>query len=154
MNDNQFTYQSQSLMAIEYTQALKRDLSAMTAQRNAALTKLHDSQSHITRLVAENQRLERELAAAGEIVRDLRTANGFLERITAPSITFPAKSSVSIKCPVCDGTGLVSKPNHIAGDQESWTAHTTGPYPCKVCDGSGVLPTVAPDGVEVRNGKL
>lgn len=43
------------------------------------------------------------------------------------------------KCPVCDGTGKVSRPPHIAGDQETWTASRTGPYPCNACAGAGVL---------------
>lgn len=43
------------------------------------------------------------------------------------------------RCPVCDGTGLVSKPPWIAGDQTTWTASGTGPYECRACGGSGVL---------------
>lgn len=47
-------------------------------------------------------------------------------------------------CPVCSGTGLVSKPPGIAGDQATWVSTSTGPYPCRVCDGKGVL--AAPEG--------
>lgn len=43
------------------------------------------------------------------------------------------------RCPVCDGTGLVSRPPNVAGDVESWPASETGPYQCKVCNGTGVL---------------
>ena len=43
------------------------------------------------------------------------------------------------KCPICDGTGLVSKPPWIAGDQDSWTCSGTGPYPCTACNGTGLL---------------
>lgn len=43
------------------------------------------------------------------------------------------------KCPVCDGTGLVSKPSHIAGDIHMWTDSQTAPYPCRACTGSGII---------------
>lgn len=43
------------------------------------------------------------------------------------------------KCPVCDGTGLVSRPPGIAGDLDSWTDTRTGPFPCQPCNGTGVL---------------
>ena len=42
------------------------------------------------------------------------------------------------KCPVCDGSGLVSRPPHIAGDVATWSAGTAT-YPCKSCEGKGVL---------------
>ena len=45
------------------------------------------------------------------------------------------------KCPVCDGTGLVSRPPGVAGDQETWFSSSSGPYPCRVCNGNGVLPS-------------
>lgn len=44
-----------------------------------------------------------------------------------------------VKCPVCDGTGLVSRPPHIAGDQSEWISSNTGPYPCKRCLGIGTI---------------
>ena len=47
------------------------------------------------------------------------------------------------KCPVCNGTGLVSRPPWVAGDVPSWSSTGTGPYPCRVCGGKGVL--LAPD---------
>ena len=43
------------------------------------------------------------------------------------------------KCPVCDGTGLVSRPPGIAGDQEYWISSSTGTYTCKCCNGSGLI---------------
>jgi len=44
-----------------------------------------------------------------------------------------------VKCPVCDGTGLVSRPPWIAGDQLTWSDTSSGPYPCKRCNGVGTL---------------
>ena len=46
------------------------------------------------------------------------------------------------KCPVCDGTGLVSRPSHVAGDQQTWSDSNAGPYECSTCGGKGVLSTV------------
>ena len=46
---------------------------------------------------------------------------------------------IPFKCPVCDGTGLVSKPPYIAGDQETWSTSQTGTYPCHACGGSGII---------------
>ena len=43
------------------------------------------------------------------------------------------------KCPVCDGTGLVSRPPGIAGDQQTWNYSSAGPFPCNVCKGAGVV---------------
>ena len=43
------------------------------------------------------------------------------------------------KCPVCDGTGLVSRPPHIAGDVEIWTDSQTGPYVCPACNGMCIV---------------
>ncbi len=42
-------------------------------------------------------------------------------------------------CPVCSGSGLVSRPPYIAGDQPTWTTKDTGTYQCKTCKGTGVL---------------
>jgi len=49
------------------------------------------------------------------------------------------RAKVPHKCPVCDGTGLVSKPPGIAGDQPTWSRNDASPYPCKACDGTGIL---------------
>lgn len=43
------------------------------------------------------------------------------------------------KCPACDGTGKVSRPPHIAGDQETWSDSSCGPYQCNACNGSGIV---------------
>lgn len=43
------------------------------------------------------------------------------------------------KCPVCDGTGLVSRPPGVAGDQRIYNTTSCGPWPCRVCNGIGVL---------------
>jgi hypothetical protein len=42
------------------------------------------------------------------------------------------------KCPVCDGTGIVSRPPGVAGDVESWVGNATT-YECKTCGGKGAL---------------
>ena len=41
-------------------------------------------------------------------------------------------------CPVCLGTGLVSKPPGIAGDQ-GWSGDSSGPFPCRACGGTSIL---------------
>ncbi len=43
------------------------------------------------------------------------------------------------KCPVCNGTGLVSRPPGGAGDQPDWCDTGTAPYNCGPCEGTGVL---------------
>lgn len=43
------------------------------------------------------------------------------------------------KCPVCDGTGLVSRPLGIAGDQLTWSDTSARPHQCKSCQGSGII---------------
>lgn len=42
-------------------------------------------------------------------------------------------------CPVCNGSGLVSRPPHIAGDLNQWVDTGTAPYTCKACSGSGIV---------------
>lgn len=42
-------------------------------------------------------------------------------------------------CPCCAGTGRVSRPPGVAGDQMTWTDSNTGPYICQACGGGGVL---------------
>lgn len=49
------------------------------------------------------------------------------------------RGEVPHECPVCDGTGLVSRPPWVPGDQPTWTDGGTGPYPCRACGGMGVL---------------
>lgn len=53
------------------------------------------------------------------------------------SLLLPDK--VPHKCPVCAGTGLVSRPPGVAGDQEEWTDSGAGPYGCRACGGTGLL---------------
>ena len=56
-----------------------------------------------------------------------------------PPTFYPKQLSIPYKCPVCDGTGLVSRPPNVAGDQETWTSDSTGPFECKACKGSGIV---------------
>ena len=43
------------------------------------------------------------------------------------------------KCPVCDGTGKVSRPPGVAGDIDSWSSSETGPYDCRACWGNAII---------------
>jgi hypothetical protein len=44
------------------------------------------------------------------------------------------------KCPCCNGTGKVSRPPWIPGDQECWLSTGSGElYDCQACAGTGVL---------------
>jgi len=43
------------------------------------------------------------------------------------------------KCPVCNGTGLVSTPPNVAGDQPSFSTSESGPWVCRVCYGKAVI---------------
>jgi hypothetical protein len=75
----------------------------------------------------EGARLRHEFARTGyEVVEALTTRRRDPDR--DPS-----------RCPVCDGTGLVSRPPGVAGDQESWSSNAVGPYQCQSCGGAGVL---------------
>ena len=44
-----------------------------------------------------------------------------------------------LKCPICDGTGLVSRQPGIAGDQITFTSSNTGPWKCQRCYGIGTI---------------
>ncbi len=48
------------------------------------------------------------------------------------------------KCPVCNGTGLVSVPPGVAGDQPTFTSTSCGPWPCRVCKGAGIITVPIP----------
>ena len=50
------------------------------------------------------------------------------------------------KCPVCNGTGLVSVPPGVAGDVETFTTASFGPWECRPCEGEGVLWRADDDG--------
>lgn len=41
-------------------------------------------------------------------------------------------------CPKCSGQGIVSKPSHVAGDVNTWTANATS-FCCNVCNGEKIL---------------
>jgi hypothetical protein len=41
-------------------------------------------------------------------------------------------------CPVCRGSGKVSRPPWVAGDIDSWTG-TGDIYDCNACKGTGIL---------------
>lgn len=43
------------------------------------------------------------------------------------------------KCPVCEGTGLVSRPPHVAGDVQGWSDSSTAPHQCRACLGKGYI---------------
>lgn len=43
------------------------------------------------------------------------------------------------KCPVCNGTALVSTPPYVAGDQSTYVTNGTGPYLCRAGCVKGVL---------------
>ena len=55
-------------------------------------------------------------------------------------------------CPVCAGSGLVSRPPGVPGDQTTWSESERGPYPCKACIGTGILWSPAPVGAETGFG--
>jgi hypothetical protein len=42
------------------------------------------------------------------------------------------------QCPVCTGSGLVSRPPGVPGDQQVWSGISTS-YTCRVCDGKGII---------------
>lgn len=42
-------------------------------------------------------------------------------------------------CTVCNGTGLVSVPPGVAGDQRTFVSTSAGLWPCRVCREAGVL---------------
>jgi len=44
------------------------------------------------------------------------------------------------KCPVCDGTGKISRPPWVPGDIDTWPAGSTGEvYDCRACNGQGII---------------
>ena len=44
------------------------------------------------------------------------------------------------RCPVCGGTGLVSRPPWLPADQQfEWADASTTAYSCKVCCGTGLV---------------
>lgn len=57
------------------------------------------------------------------------------------------------KCPVCNGSGLVSIPPYVAGDQPTFASSTVGPWPCRACLGLGYLTLSAAPEVMVIHAK-
>lgn len=55
-----------------------------------------------------------------------------------PKVWPPPVPSKPYKCPVCDGSGKVSRPPHIPGDVASWTSNEAV-FECNTCTGSGVV---------------
>ena len=43
------------------------------------------------------------------------------------------------KCPICDGSGLVSRPAHVAADQPSFGSSNAGPWACPTCNGLRII---------------
>ena len=47
---------------------------------------------------------------------------------------------IPYKCPTCDGSTFVSRPNWLAGDIVSWSSSDTqDTYTCGTCRGTGVV---------------
>lgn len=46
---------------------------------------------------------------------------------------------IPFRCPVCQGSCLVSRPPYVAGDVDSWITSTTVVYECKACNGTGIV---------------
>lgn len=57
----------------------------------------------------------------------------------------PPQSAIPHKCPVCDGTGKVSRPPWVAGDVQEFQTSSAGPWQCVTCSGSGII--VLTDGI-------
>jgi DnaJ-class molecular chaperone len=51
------------------------------------------------------------------------------------------------KCPVCDGTGRLSRPSYIPGDQPTWVG-SSSTFLCHACHGAGVI--LSPDTVSYQ----
>ena len=67
------------------------------------------------------------------------TTGGFVHNYNCQYGPWVPKAKKPHKCPVCDGTGLVSRPPYVAGDVDSWTDSQTEPYQCKACGDSGII---------------
>ena len=44
---------------------------------------------------------------------------------------------IPYKCPVCEGSGVVSTPKHVSTN--NWASPNTNPYQCQSCSGKGVV---------------
>jgi len=43
------------------------------------------------------------------------------------------------KCPVCAGTGVVSRPPGVPADRPTFVSHEAGPWPCPTCQGARII---------------
>ena len=57
-----------------------------------------------------------------------------------PTINY-SKQNIPFKCPVCDGSGTVSRPPHIPGDVGAWPSSGSdcALYDCHACSGMGIV---------------
>lgn len=69
----------------------------------------------------------------------IRDPDPYVPTWVVPQWAMPAPKHQSFKCPVCDGSGLVSRPPGVAGDQTTWVSTDTGPYACRACGGTGIV---------------
>jgi len=52
-------------------------------------------------------------------------------------MTIPMREAV--RCPVCNGTCVVSWPPGVSAGQSFTTSGNAGPWPCRVCNGQGMV---------------
>jgi len=52
-------------------------------------------------------------------------------------------------CPKCNGTGIVSRPPHIAGDVTEWASSSVS-HQCNLCNGQMVIPMCLIENVEIK----
>lgn len=43
------------------------------------------------------------------------------------------------RCPICVGTGVVSRPPGVAHDQSTFVSTSCGPWPCPTCNGTRMV---------------
>jgi hypothetical protein len=86
-------------------------------------------------VVADERTTAMNCYSCGSLLTTVDTAGGLLCNRCAGS----SAPRTPHRCPVCDGTGLVSRPPGVAGDAAGWTDTGSGPYPCRACGGAGVL---------------
>jgi hypothetical protein len=76
----------------------------------------------------------------GDIIEGYGTYQPYVQQTYPPlQWNLTVVPQTPYKCPVCNGTGLVSRPPGVAGDQETWASGSTGPYSCRAGCVSGVL---------------
>lgn len=62
----------------------------------------------------------------------------------------PASVPTEQKCPICDGTGVVSRPPGVTADQPTFSTARTGPWPCPRCNGLRTIIPTLPASSELR----